>query len=133
MDSDQLLSLLLVVGQSPVIGAVLMPPLIAAINRVAWPKPAKAAVALVSSVLAGGAAAWAAGELTGLSAATRVQLAAVCAGIVARAAHEAYRRWWKPTGVGDWIETTINAGPLAVVVEAARHRVDGTGPDRVAP
>ncbi|HEY9523108.1 MAG TPA: hypothetical protein VIR33_07700 [Thermopolyspora sp.] len=87
---------LLALGNSAAIGTV-MPLLIAVVVRAHWPAWTKAAVAVVTSLAAGTAGAWAAGELTGLPWAGSVVAALV-------ASQQAYARWWRPTGIAPWVE-----------------------------
>lgn len=80
---------------------VLLPALIAVVNRAHWVAWVKGVVAVASSALAGGVTAVLTGQLTGgtwLHAALVVAVAAVAA----------YRLWWKPTGIGPKIEASVN-------------------------
>lgn len=102
MTADQLAGLAQVLAGAGLLGTV-MPVVVSIIIRSAWPSWAKAAVALGSSVAAGTASAWAAGDLAGLTWPAAVVVALT-------ASQLAYRVWWKPTGIGRWIESHVNAG-----------------------
>ena len=107
MQLEQLQQILVALGGAAGLGALLMPPLVAAIVRVRWPSPVKALVALASSAGVGAITAWAAGDLTGLA------LPAVI-GVVMASSQIAYRRWWHRTGIAQWIETHIFPGRTTI-------------------
>lgn len=85
------------------LAGVLLPVLVATVNRSHWPAWAKGVVVLVSSIGAGAATAALTGDLTG---ATWVQSALIVAG----AAVTAYKLWWQPTGIGPMIERATQPG-----------------------
>lgn len=103
-----------------------LPPLVALVNRVAWPRPAKAAVAIASSVLVGVLTAWLAGDLSGASLAVGVLA-------VTTMALGTYQKMWKPSGIGDWLEMRYNVGSLAGVGVDVLRRVAEANRDRPIP
>lgn len=90
------MDLLTTLGDSAVIGT-LMPLLVALVVRSHWASWLKAAVAVVASLGAGTAGAWAAGQMTGLPWALAV-IAALAS------SQAAYRTWWHATGIAQWVE-----------------------------
>ena len=89
---------------------VLLPPLVAVVNQPRWPSWARALVAVVSSVAAGGMTAWVAGDLAGMSG-----LRAVL--VVVAATLAAYRAWWQPSGIAPWLEHLTAVGTIGTARE----------------
>ena len=82
---------------------VLLPIVVATINRSVWPGWAKAAVVIVTSSAAGGVTAWLTGVLTGgtwLHSALVVGVAAV----------GSWRVFWRPSGIGPAVERATEPG-----------------------
>lgn len=77
--------------------AFFVPPVVAVINRAAWPKHVKAIVFFLVSVLAAGGTAFFQGDLTG-----KRWLEAALVIVAAAAAY--YHGLWKPTDVAPKIE-----------------------------
>lgn len=77
-----------------------LPILVAAINRTHWASWLKGVVAFVSSVVAGLLVSWLGADLSGK---TFVE----AFGVVFGAALIFYQTFWRPTGIGDWIEEHI--------------------------
>jgi hypothetical protein len=83
---------------------VLLPPLVAVVNREHWMAAVKGLVTVGSSIAAGGVTAYLGGALTG---GTWLHAALV----VAVAAVGSYHAWWKPTDIAPAIEeATTPAG-----------------------
>ncbi len=80
---------------------LLLPGLVAIVNRESWKPWVKAVVAVAASVLVGTVTALLSGGFTGV---TWVQALV----IVSVASQVAYHTWWKNSGISDWIEKSIN-------------------------
>ena len=84
-------------AQWSAIVAFFVPPVVAIINRVAWPAQAKAAVFFAVSLVAAGGTAYFQGDLTG-----KRWLDSALLIVAAAAAY--YHGLFKPTGVADVVE-----------------------------
>lgn len=80
---------------------VLLPALVAVVNREDWKSWVKALIALGSSVLAGTVTALLSGHFTGASWLMSI-------GIVFGSSQIIYQTWWKGSGISDKIEQSIN-------------------------
>lgn len=92
-----------------VVVGVILPGLVAIVNRSAWVGWVKGLIALVSSLLAAVGTAWLHGELTGASFTPGTWLHSALFIVVAT--FGSYQVLWRPTGWGPAIERATEPGP----------------------
>lgn len=104
------------VGPVGIIIGALMPPLIAVVQRSNWPKGARVAVAVVTSILVGLATTYAAGQLADVE--MTVSSVLMVVSLVIAASQTAFNSLWKPAGVVQLVERVTTPGHIRETVEA---------------